>query len=139
MEIECKKCGYEWDYSGESDYYATCPKCHYKVNISAKAKVVPAHEKKEKYVANVKGKAVVLPSDARESGFTEKEYQFLNDLKECKEEGNEDEIFNKYDEEEFNALIHKVKEKARLMRDDLKRYEKAEKKAEDFNWDYKEM
>ena len=33
MELKCQKCDHEWNYSGESEYYATCPKCYRKVNI----------------------------------------------------------------------------------------------------------
>lgn len=28
-EVECSKCGYEWDYSGDM-FTATCPRCSYK-------------------------------------------------------------------------------------------------------------
>ena len=31
--MKCHNCGYEWDYKGKSKYYATCPRCHYKVNV----------------------------------------------------------------------------------------------------------
>ena len=33
MKIKCHHCEHEWEYKGNSDYYATCPNCHYKVNI----------------------------------------------------------------------------------------------------------
>ena len=29
----CQHCDYRWDYQGESEYYATCPRCHYKIKI----------------------------------------------------------------------------------------------------------
>ncbi len=29
----CKHCEYKWDYQGENEYYATCPRCRYKVRI----------------------------------------------------------------------------------------------------------
>lgn len=54
MELECQNCGNEWDYQGESDYYATCPNCHYKVKIPAKAEVV-APEKELKHDVAVLG------------------------------------------------------------------------------------
>ena len=40
MKIKCtnKKCGYEWDYNGKGKFYATCPKCLYKVRINPKKK-----------------------------------------------------------------------------------------------------
>lgn len=30
---KCKNCGYEWEYKGNSEYYATCPRCLYKVRL----------------------------------------------------------------------------------------------------------
>lgn len=29
----CQHCDYEWDYGGDSEYYASCPRCHYKVKV----------------------------------------------------------------------------------------------------------
>lgn len=36
MRLECtnEECGYSWDYQGESQFYATCPKCKSSVNIT---------------------------------------------------------------------------------------------------------
>jgi len=34
MNIECRHCNYRWDYLGDNEYYATCPRCRYKVKIS---------------------------------------------------------------------------------------------------------
>ncbi|MEM3769353.1 MAG: hypothetical protein QXE37_04885 [Nitrososphaerales archaeon] len=33
MKIKCQHCGHEWDYKGKSEYYASCPRCMYKVRI----------------------------------------------------------------------------------------------------------
>jgi len=33
MKLKCQHCNYEWDYNGYSDYYCTCPRCNYKVNV----------------------------------------------------------------------------------------------------------
>ena len=38
MKLTCNHCEYTWDYKGNPDYvgkrfYASCPKCHYKVKI----------------------------------------------------------------------------------------------------------
>ena len=30
----CQHCDYRWDYQGENEHYATCPRCRYKVRIS---------------------------------------------------------------------------------------------------------
>lgn len=40
MKLECENCGYEWDYQGEAEYYATCPECQYEIEIPAEAEVV---------------------------------------------------------------------------------------------------
>ena len=32
MKIKCNKCGYGWNYKGNS-FYATCPKCMLKVRV----------------------------------------------------------------------------------------------------------
>jgi len=31
MKIECKKCCHVWDYTGDSEYYITCPRCLRKI------------------------------------------------------------------------------------------------------------
>lgn len=43
MIIKCTKeeCKYEWDYQGDSTFYATCPRCLTKVKVNQT-------EKKEK-------------------------------------------------------------------------------------------
>jgi tRNA(Ile2) C34 agmatinyltransferase TiaS len=33
VKLRCPHCGHVWDYKGKSKYYATCPRCMYKVNI----------------------------------------------------------------------------------------------------------
>jgi len=32
--MKCQNCKYEWEYKGQSDYYVTCPRCLYKVNVN---------------------------------------------------------------------------------------------------------
>ena len=36
MKLKCnnKKCLYEWEYKGNSKFYATCPRCHYQVCLT---------------------------------------------------------------------------------------------------------
>lgn len=31
MELKCKKCGYEWNYTGKAPFYTSCPRC--KTNV----------------------------------------------------------------------------------------------------------
>jgi len=33
VNLKCQHCDYRWDYHGETEYYATCPRCRYKVKI----------------------------------------------------------------------------------------------------------
>lgn len=33
LQVECHRCGYEWGYTGSSDYYASCPQCKTSVPI----------------------------------------------------------------------------------------------------------
>jgi hypothetical protein len=33
MNLTCQHCEYEWDYKGKAMFYATCPRCLYKVKI----------------------------------------------------------------------------------------------------------
>ena len=31
IDIKCRKCGYEWEYTGKSEHYARCPSCRRQV------------------------------------------------------------------------------------------------------------
>jgi predicted nucleic acid-binding Zn-ribbon protein len=33
MDLTCEHCGHDWDYKGDSKFFATCPSCLRKVNI----------------------------------------------------------------------------------------------------------
>ncbi|MFP4001289.1 MAG: hypothetical protein ACLFSM_07910 [Thermoplasmata archaeon] len=144
MELECNSCGYEWDYQGESDFYATCPNCQYKVKIEASAEVVePEAEKKEeseeaKAEFDMMARAEVVPSGKAITKFSEKEEVFLEKIAELDDPDEIYEVFSTYDQEEFNTIRKKVKEKAHRLRKDLKRYEKIEKLLEDEGWEYSE-
>ena len=62
--------------------------------------------------------------------FNEEERQFLKDLAECDNKEEYSKVQDKYGEEKFNILKHRVKTKANKMRKevkkDLKLYEKVE-------------
>jgi len=48
MKVKDPHCGYEWDYQGSAEYYATCPRCHYLVNLKPfKIKSEKKDKKKE--------------------------------------------------------------------------------------------
>ena len=34
--LKCNNCSYEWEYNGESEYYATCLRCLRKVKVNGK-------------------------------------------------------------------------------------------------------
>ena len=33
MEMKCKRCGNEWDYKGQSEWYVTCSNCKTSIRI----------------------------------------------------------------------------------------------------------
>ena len=33
MKMICPKCGYEWMFKGDSEYYASCPRCRKNINL----------------------------------------------------------------------------------------------------------
>jgi len=35
MQIKCKRCNYEWDYSGKSEWYTSCPRCRTNVKVGS--------------------------------------------------------------------------------------------------------
>ncbi|MFO7991050.1 MAG: DUF1660 family phage protein [Thermoplasmata archaeon] len=119
MDLKCKNCGHGWDYKGESKFYATCPNCHYKVKISAKANVISP--------------------DMNKSRFTADENTFIDELMDCENSEDLKEICLRYDQEEFNALKWKVKEKAKKIREDLEIYNQVEDVLENRNWEYTEL
>ncbi len=34
MQLNCKRCGREWDYTGEKKFYTSCPDCKTSVKIN---------------------------------------------------------------------------------------------------------
>jgi len=33
INLKCHRCGYNWTYRGQSDWYAVCPRCRTTVSI----------------------------------------------------------------------------------------------------------
>ena len=31
--MKCKRCGYRWDYKGNSNYYTSCPRCRANIKV----------------------------------------------------------------------------------------------------------
>ncbi len=50
MKLECKTCGYGWDYKGQG-FYATCPKCLRKVKAKGVNKKSELKNLKKKFEA----------------------------------------------------------------------------------------
>lgn len=44
MKLKCKRCGYEWDYQGTSDWYTSCPRC--KTNVKTNGEMGKDEDKK---------------------------------------------------------------------------------------------
>ena len=38
--LECQNCERAWNYKGTQEHYATCPSCHYKVNVKTRKMTV---------------------------------------------------------------------------------------------------
>ena len=36
IKAKCRKCNYEWEYTGFSRYYATCPMCKVSTKLDTK-------------------------------------------------------------------------------------------------------
>ncbi len=144
MELECNSCGYEWDYQGDSDFYATCPNCQYKVKIQANAEVVESESRKDeteernKAEMGISAKARVVTSETGTTRFDEKEEMFIKEIADLEDPKGLDKIFSKYDQEEFNSVKKKVKQKANRIREDLKKYEKIENFLDEKEWEYSE-
>ncbi len=136
MELECQSCGYEWDYQGESDYYATCPNCQYKVKIPAHAEVVSENKEKDGRKVEIPARAKVVTPDEESTRFDEKEETFLQELERCEDAEQAKEVCKKYDQEEFNALKRKIKDKAARMKKDLRAYDQVEETLEKADWTY---
>ena len=47
MKLKCtnKKCLYEWEYNGKSDFYATCPRCLSKVRVNTNQEDIDVNKK----------------------------------------------------------------------------------------------
>lgn len=33
VQINCKRCGYSWDYNGKSEWYVSCPRCRTSIKV----------------------------------------------------------------------------------------------------------
>lgn len=139
MELECKKCGYEWDYQGQSDYYATCPNCHYKVNIPAQAEVTNSDDKKEHHREEVSAEVKVVHPNEENHRFNNKENQLIKEITQCDDSEEMKEVISKYDQVEYNVLKKKIKDKANRIRNDLRLFERVENVLESSNWKYSEL
>jgi len=52
IPLRCHKCGHTWEYTGQSNYRTTCPKC--KITVYLDKCIIPADQYKEKKIAQLK-------------------------------------------------------------------------------------
>ena len=45
--IKCKRCGYEWEYKGKSEWYAPCSRCKTSINIKKQRPKITVNERKK--------------------------------------------------------------------------------------------
>ena len=56
MNAKCYKCGWVWNYRGQSTKYLTCPSCLYKLNVKKALGKLPNSKPKNPYKKIVKEK-----------------------------------------------------------------------------------
>ena len=74
VKLRCNHCDYTWDYKGKNKYYATCPRCKFKVKLSdnvvkpsPKEIIVEEKNRKLKGVAEIVSKVLVEYNDDEEA------------------------------------------------------------------------
>ena len=90
-DTTCDKCGYEWDYGGQSDHYCTCPSC--KGSVKVGNDFTP--EEKEKEEKEREGDSPNIPPDQvpepevlLENGDLQREVPVTDAVKEVHESVN---------------------------------------------------
>ena len=48
LKCQNKKCGYYWRYTGDSLFFTTCPRCHYKVSTQQRQIDISSQESYDK-------------------------------------------------------------------------------------------
>ncbi|HMA05851.1 MAG TPA: hypothetical protein VKO45_07990 [Methanomicrobiales archaeon] len=43
MLLQCQRCGYQWDYKGNADWYTSCPRCKTSVKVQRRKGKKPQH------------------------------------------------------------------------------------------------
>ena len=33
LKVNCNNCGHQWHYNGRSEFYTSCPRCRYNINL----------------------------------------------------------------------------------------------------------
>jgi predicted nucleic-acid-binding Zn-ribbon protein len=57
VHLGCKKCGYEWTYSGKNQFFATCPYCRHQINIEKNTiQIGSGLEAQDQLVPSTKGR-----------------------------------------------------------------------------------
>lgn len=148
MRIECDNCGHEWDQGGseEGEEYTVCPECEYRIEIPARAQVVDhlderdrSGEEKKKHDKRIPAKATVVAPKKDDGRFSEEEKRFIDTLESCQGNADVEELCTKYDQQEFNVIRKKIKDKAEKTRRDLEIFEKIENILEEADWKFSEL
>jgi len=73
VKLRCNHCDYTWDYQGKNRFYATCPRCKYKVKVSdnvikpSPREIIVENKKKLKGVAEIVSKVLTEYNDDEEA------------------------------------------------------------------------
>jgi len=73
VKLRCNHCDYTWDYQGKNRFYATCPRCKYKVKVSdnvikpSPREIIVENRKKLKGVAEIVSKVLTEYNDDEEA------------------------------------------------------------------------
>ena len=106
MIIICHHCKHEWNYKGNGEY-GTCPKCHYKVNVSKALKNIGKKVSESK----LKVSKEIKKSELNTQGVSEYETQRVSKYEKKGIEGRNTEERIRRIEEEIQEMKRAIKYK----------------------------
>jgi predicted transcriptional regulator len=66
VEAACHRCGREWDYTGGSDYYGTCPNCKTSVALEGESERAEPEAERDPYPSDRTGETVEVQAGGHE-------------------------------------------------------------------------
>jgi len=69
--VKCKRCGYEWEYTGKSDWYISCSRCKTTINIRKIREENRKKEKRKDVLKSEKGRLGKFSTSKRKSKTTQ--------------------------------------------------------------------